>query len=132
MIEFLKGVFIGEPAVYVLHDGNHRDRRFQRFGKAGYQQCRRGSVLRRHNRHLTGNAGISVGHGRTGIFRAIAYLPDAVIGCGEKKGRGNALPENPRHTVAPQGGGKHMGAGGIGSWLTHAMKNPFRQKPTLT
>ena len=111
VIQFLKRILVGERARHVLHDGHDRDRGLQRLGQPRHQERRRRTVLRRHHRHLTRDAGIGIGHGGTGILGAVADLRDPVGRRCQKKGRGDRLAKDLGHAMALQGPGKDMCAG---------------------
>ena len=80
VIEFLKGVAVGLRPVDVLHQGNNRDRRFQRLGQSGHQERCRWTVLAHDNTDAICHSGKSIGHRRATILGAVGIHLHAWVG----------------------------------------------------
>lgn len=100
VVELLEGVAVGGGAVDVLHQGHDGNGGLDRFGETRHEQGGRRAVLRGNHGDLPGDAREAVGHGRSGVLRAVGELPDAQVFGGQKNGGGKALRKNRLDAVA--------------------------------
>src|SRR5690606_3446991 len=94
VIKLLEGVLVHKRARDVLYDGDDGYGCFERLGKARDQQGGCGAILCSDVVEFVGDAGISVGHDRTGVLGAVANLANAVMRRGKKQSGRNGLTED--------------------------------------